>query len=333
VSRIAIIGAGVGGLTLGQALAGQHDVVVFEKGRGVGGRMASRYADGFTFDHGAQYFTVRDQRFAALLEPMLASGAVAPWVGEIARISADGRSVSAEPRDIHYVGVPNMNNLAKALAETVTVRTGVDVAPLGERQADGWALRDTDGAALGVFDWVISSTTPHQTVALFGAQAPLAGPLICARMLPCYALMLGFGRAFERPWVAARVDKSPVALVAINSSKPGRDASMGTLVVHSTSDWAAAHLGDDPADIQAALQQAVAAAIWIDPAAASLRTLHRWKSARLAQEQGAAPYVDRARGLAASGDWTTGSRVENVVLSALDLAGMIGADAGVGVTA
>ncbi|MBS3847733.1 NAD(P)-binding protein [Devosia sp. BSSL-BM10] len=325
MSRIAIIGAGIGGLTLGQALASQHDVVVFEKGRGVGGRMATRYADGFAFDHGAQYFTVRDPRFAALVQPLIASGAVAPWEGKIARIAGDGMMSTADPHDIHYVGMPNMNSLAKALAANVSVRTGVDVAPLGARQGEGWVLSDIDGVALGVFDWVISTTTPHQTVALFADHAPADGPLRRATMLPCYALMLGFGRAIERPWVLARVADSAIELVALNSSKPGRDASKGTLVAHSTSAWAAAHLGDDPADIQTALERAVAAAIWLDPATARFRTAHRWKSARLRQDNSEPPFVDRARGLAASGDWTTGSRVENVVLSALDLAAAIGA--------
>ena len=330
MSRIAIIGAGIGGLTLGQTLAGQNDVVVFEKGRGVGGRMATRYAEGFAFDHGAQYFTVRDPRFAALVQPMIERGAVVPWVGAMARIGADGTTSLSDPRDIHYVGAPNMNSLAKALASHVEVRSGVDVAPLTARQADGWSLRDTDGAALGVFDWVISSTTPHQTLALFGAHAPIDGPLTQSSMLPCYARMLGFDSPFERPWIAARVANSAVDLVSINSSKPGRDVRAGTLVAHSTSDWAAAHLGDDPAEIQLALERAVAAAIGVHPASARFRTLHRWKSARLAQDQRVSPYLDRARGLAASGDWTTGSRVENVALSALELAEMIMDDEALG---
>lgn len=330
MSTIAIIGAGIGGLALAQALAGAHEVVVFEKGRGVGGRMATRYADGFAFDHGAQYFTARDPAFVALLAPMIASGAVAPWSGPIANIADDGTMRLAAPRDVHYVGARHMNSFAKALAGNVTVRTGVDVAPLPQRHGDGWALSDSDGVALGQFDWVISSTTPHQTMALFGAHGPLDGPLTGARMLPCYALMLGFAKPIVREWVMARLASGPLALVAINSSKPGRDGQAGALVAHSTSDWAAAHLDDDPADNQAALERAVAEAIGVDPATARFRALHRWKSARLAQDQNAAPYIDRARGLAASGDWTTGSRVENVVLSALALAAMIGDDATLG---
>ena len=68
--------------------------------------------------------------------------------------------------------------------------------------------------------------------------------------------------------------------------------------------------------------------MWIDPATAQFRTLHRWKSARLAEDKSASPYIDSARGLAATGDWASGSRVEDVVLKALDLAELIGNQAG-----
>ena len=67
--KIAIIGAGFAGLTLAKRLAEQHDVSVFEKARGPGGRMSTRRADPFAFDHGAQYFTVETERFEAFLSP------------------------------------------------------------------------------------------------------------------------------------------------------------------------------------------------------------------------------------------------------------------------
>jgi predicted NAD/FAD-dependent oxidoreductase len=65
--RIAIIGAGMSGLTLANRLSKIAEVVLFEKSRGVGGRMSTRQADPFTFDHGAQFFTVRDKRFSVFI--------------------------------------------------------------------------------------------------------------------------------------------------------------------------------------------------------------------------------------------------------------------------
>ncbi len=323
MSRVAIIGAGIGGATLAHRLAGTHQVVVFEKGRGVGGRMATRFAEGFAFDHGAQYFTIRDERFAQLLAPLLAKGTVAQWRGGIAQI-ADGRVTGvAEGRDVHYVGVPNMNSLPKALVEGLEVRAGVEVAPLGDRGAAGWALRDTAGAELGVFDWVISTTTAHQTLALFGPHAPPDGPLRTARMAPCYALMLGFAQDLGLEWSAARVKDSPVEWIGVNSSKPGRSAGGTSLSVHSSSEWAAAHLGQEPQKLGALLSEALLAATGIDAAEAAFSAVHRWASARRLPQEDSAPHVDLALGLAATGDWTRGSRVEDAALGGLIVANML----------
>jgi hypothetical protein len=320
VSRIAIIGAGIGGLVLANRVSGNHEVTILEKGRGVGGRMASRYAGAFMFDHGAQYFTARDERFVRLLQPLLASGAVAEWKGQTAKIDGARRIELRHPKETWHVGAPNMNSMAKALAAGLDVRTGVDVAPLDSMAADGWHLRDIAGNDLGAFDWVISTTTPHHTMALFAKYAPADGPLTTSRMLPCYALMLGFEHKLVLPWISARVDNSAIDWIGVNSSKPGRDDGVTTLVVHSTSQWGAAHL-DQPAEVlQQQLEQALAEATDISPMHASFRALHRWRSARLDGEQQAAPFFDAQNGIGATGDWAKGSRVENAVVSALELA-------------
>ena len=67
--HIAIIGAGMAGVTCARTLrqAG-HKVTIFEKSRGLGGRMATRASAFGSFDHGAQYFTVRDPRMALALQ-------------------------------------------------------------------------------------------------------------------------------------------------------------------------------------------------------------------------------------------------------------------------
>jgi renalase len=68
VSAIGIIGAGISGLTVARALTGLATVRLFEKGHRVGGRVATRSIEAVTFDHGAQYFTIRDDRFRDTLE-------------------------------------------------------------------------------------------------------------------------------------------------------------------------------------------------------------------------------------------------------------------------
>ncbi len=71
--NLAIIGAGFSGIFLAQELREFFEVKIFEKSRGSGGRMSTRYAENFTFDHGAQYFTAESEYFKKFLDPFIAS--------------------------------------------------------------------------------------------------------------------------------------------------------------------------------------------------------------------------------------------------------------------
>ena len=107
--RVAIIGAGLAGATTARTLVDAGaDVVVFDKSRGVGGRMATRRAPhdaAVTFDHGAQYFTARDPRFAERVAAWYEQGLVARLAGPIAVFEAAKAPTTSSPKD-RWVGVP-----------------------------------------------------------------------------------------------------------------------------------------------------------------------------------------------------------------------------------
>ena len=93
--HFAVVGAGMAGITCARTLVqAGHRVTVFEKSRGPGGRMATRDSEFGSFDHGAQYFTVRDERFEQALAT--ASGLVRPWSANTVRVLDDlGQVVAA----------------------------------------------------------------------------------------------------------------------------------------------------------------------------------------------------------------------------------------------
>jgi len=69
--KIAIIGAGISGLALANTIKNNADVELFEKSRGFGGRVATRRANDFNFDHGAQFFKAKTLEFQNYIQPML----------------------------------------------------------------------------------------------------------------------------------------------------------------------------------------------------------------------------------------------------------------------
>lgn len=69
--NIAIIGAGMSGIIVAEKMQPYANVQIFEKARGVGGRMSTRYADDYQFDHGAKFFTARSDSFKDFLQPLI----------------------------------------------------------------------------------------------------------------------------------------------------------------------------------------------------------------------------------------------------------------------
>ena len=90
MTKIAIIGAGLSGMTLAHELQDFASVICFEKSRGVGGRMATRRAGSFEFDHGTQFFKARHPDFKKWLKPLIHNGIVLDWPARFVELNANG---------------------------------------------------------------------------------------------------------------------------------------------------------------------------------------------------------------------------------------------------
>ena len=159
MTPVIIIGAGMAGLACARRLADAGlAAIVLDKGRGIGGRVATRRAGDLQFDHGAQYVTARGAGFAAVLDAMTTAGTLADWEGDT------GRS--------HGVGVPGMSAIPKALGAGLKVRQNTQVAGL-EPESGGWRLHLGNGT-LRAARVVITVPAP-QAAALLGAGHPQIG--------------------------------------------------------------------------------------------------------------------------------------------------------------
>lgn len=314
--KIAIIGAGLTGLCLARDLRDLASVTVFEKSRGLGGRMSTRRTENYQFDHGAQFFSARGAAFQAFLDPHLAQGTVAPWAPRRVRLLDDAEAPQwTAPR---YVAVPGMTALAKALAQDIDIRQPVQIDQMAQN-AGGWQLTCVEGRPLGSFDWVISTAPALQTARLmpddFAGRAALDG----ARMQGCYSLMLGFQTTPDLDWDAAWVGQDPLAWIAVNTSKPGRSGAC-SVVAQTSNDWADAHLEHDQTDVRRALMTAFTQATGQDAAVADYVSLHRWRYASVAVPVETPFLIDPRKRLAAAGDWCGPGKVEAAFDSASALA-------------
>jgi len=311
---IAVIGAGIAGLACARRLADAGlAVAVFDKGRGIGGRMATRRM-GAGIDHGAQYFTARSAEFRAQVADWLAAGAVAAWDAPVAL----GRSGPA------YVGAPRMTAPAQALARGLAVTTSVTVTGIVRRDG-GWSLATADRPDGGEqrFDAVVLAV-PWPQVGALVAGSGVAWPAVAPVYAPCWALLLAGGDGLANLPDAMAPDDPVIAWVARGSAKPGRGVGPETAIVHATPDWSRTHL-EEPADavIAAMLDRLRQLA---GPVAADETAAHRWRYALVEQAAGLPCLWDEAALLGACGDWCLGGRVEAAFESGRALAARILAD-------
>lgn len=153
--RVVVIGAGLAGLTAARRLAGSADVVVLDKGRGVGGRMATRRIGEATLDHGAQFLTAHTAEFAAAVDGWQHSGVVRPWfTGQV------GPSGIRKDGHVRYRGVPGMSAIPKHVAAGLDVRLAVRVGAVRATRHE-WLVQTADGDLAA--DAVVLTTPVPQT--------------------------------------------------------------------------------------------------------------------------------------------------------------------------
>ncbi len=179
--------------------------------------MATRRADDLRFDHGAQYFTARDQRFRDRVDAWVHDGVAALWNGRIVRLP-DG-TLEELPGE-RFVGIPGMSAPARTLATVVEPRSGVRVATvtpdgrkwrLEDERGPIWELRHGGGRGAG-----------PQAVPLLAEAPDLASRATDAVMAGCWTVMAHFERRLDLGYDGAFVTDSPLSWIARDSSKPGR---------------------------------------------------------------------------------------------------------------
>jgi renalase len=327
---VAVIGAGLSGLVAARTLACHGlPVDVFDKGRGPGGRMATRRQGGYSFDHGAQYFTARDDRFQQCLNTWIDAGLVRPWEGRIG--VANGGQITSKPSEVlRYVGVPHMSALTRHLAVGLKVHYQTRIAHI-QRMDSRWRLLDDAGIDLGTYDVVLITLPPPQAVPLLAAAPDLAEQVKAITMLPCWAVMAVFDHPLPLAYDGLFMQAESLSWAARNNSKPGRDgpdhggldhssldhSSYESWVLHGSSAWSMENLEADHETVVTRLIADFFAMTGCKPVVPDFVQAHRWRYALAENPLSVGCLWDAELGLGSCGDWCQNSRVEGAFLSGM----------------
>lgn len=329
--KIAIIGAGITGLTIASRLSEQADITVFEKSRGKGGRMCTRRVDNYHFDHGTQYFVAKTDAFKQFLKAPFEAGVIAQWDAKFVEFTGNKISNERSWGDSfkHYVGVPTMSALAHFLAEGLLVKNSIEVSevtlnpsydPTIINDEKKWNLKSHTNENLGSYDWIISTCPVEQTKKLLPSNFSYFRQLEKIKMHACFALMLGFKETLKLNFDAALVRDSDINWIAVNSHKPQRPNGF-SLMVQSNNEWAEEHQNMNVKLVEQHLIEQTEKIIGLSLANPDFSTVHRWLYANTVKKKSNTGdvFLDTENKLAAAGDWCGNARVESAFTHAMKL--------------
>ena len=318
IKNIAIIGAGISGLACASALkAGGHSVTLYEKSKGVSGRLSTRVTDDWQCDHGAQYFTASHELFAAEIKRWQQAGVAGEWHPRL-QVYEKGVFTIKRSQKARYVGIPRNTAPAKFLGENLNVISATTITNL-KRVANGWLLQSVEKGDLPlIYDAVILAIPAPQAVALLNEALPeLANIAQSVITRPCWALMCQFQQSLKLPFDGLFVNNELLSWVARDSSKPGRMNNKSshlfeTWILHANSQWSETHLEDSSETVAALMLEAL---VKLGGEVPQIYVAHRWRYADCIDylQLGYIWNADMQIGIC--GDWLNGGKVEGAWLS------------------
>lgn len=318
---VVVVGAGLAGLVAARTLAARgRAVVVLDRGAGPGGRAATVTVDDAAADTGAQFFTVRNERFAALVADWRDEGVpVREWTRgfwQVATIS-DHPETATLRLDGHprYVVDGGMATLAAHLAAGLDLRLGREVDPVS-RSAEGWSATAGDAVVHG--SALVCAGPLPEAAALVGrvtVPAPVATTLAQAAYRPCIAVVARLDAPPSIPAPGAvQCAAGTVSWLADNHAKGL--SPQPCVTIHAGADWSADHWTDPDARVADELLDVVRG--WLGGAAAVTAVVQRWRHAAPVEVSDVRVLVVADDPpLLLAGDGCGGPRVEGAVLSGL----------------
>lgn len=311
---VLIIGAGISGLLCAAELckAGKS-VRLLDKGRGFGGRMATRRMAGGRLDHGAQFFTVRDPRLQAYADEWLQAGVIKEWFRHL----PEDNNPDGYPR---YCGRTGMTDVPKLLAEGLDVQRSQQVTELA-RDTNLWIARTAQGDSFLAEELVITAPLPQALNLLDMTGLRYANGDTEALRAVRYERGLATLAILDGPsGIPApggmKLQEAPLSWIGDNQQK-GISPDVSAVTIHADADFAEKHW-DSPNEIRGPLILEAAAPYL--KAEVLEYSCHRWGFTTPINPWHEPYYRNAALRLTLAGDSFGGARIEGAALSGIEAA-------------
>jgi renalase len=327
IADVAIVGAGLAGLVCGQRLRQWgYRVVVLEKSRGIGGRMATRRLPGTWADHGVRCLENQGEFSQAIAQTLLEQHILHSWTDTLYHLSPDGL-LQPTDRQPCYVAADGITAIAKFLATGLEIQRGQRVQAMAPTSAQIWALALESGAEqdLTTAKAVVLAIPAPQALPLLEPLTAVPSDLLSAvrsvEFEACITAIATYAAEYqaqlaEIPWqMITFPGSSDLAWVGLETSKHP-DALQPVFVIQSSAEFADRHL--EAADLEPIGQQLLTSAAQVLPwlKHPELLQVHRWRYAFVSRSlPDLCLSTSQPLPLVCAGDWCGGQQIEQALRS------------------
>ena len=320
MKNVAIIGAGITGVTVANLLQKKYNLTVFEKSRGVGGRIATRRAEPYQFNHGAQYFKVENKEFKDFVQPLMVNKIIKPLkTNQIEILNKNVIKRTKIYNQQYFTAGSKMNSVVKYLINNnFSIKLLCKIEKI-LKENDNWFIIDSNKVSYGPYNWLFITIPPNQAIEILYNNFKFLDIIKKIKMRSCYSLMLGFDEIKEFDFDTALFLDEDVKWLSI-SKKILEKKEYYNLLINSSYNFAEQNINGSKDKISNYLIKQVSDILQCELNNYKHKALHFWKYAMSEKNNNLGSLFDEDLKVIVCGDWCMNGKVEGAFLSAKNAA-------------
>ena len=298
-------------------------VTLYEKKK-IGGRISTYENEKYSFDVGAQYFTIRNKEFSEFLTEFKEKNIIKEWKSNNYSFEKENKFLKKNEENIkRYVGVPNqysiINQIEKNLTKNISIKKK-EILKVEFGEDRKWRVYSNESEE--IFDFVIFAGLAPEIIRNISKDCfeQYEEKLSLVEISACECLMISFKTSLNIELDSCFINNSDkISWISKENSKPNRSSNKNDhecWVIHSTKNFKSKNPIIELYDEFIRILTIFDDKIKFEPI---FKEIYSWEYAAVPKSLNEGYFFDTSKNFGICGDWCSGSRVEGAFISAYQL--------------